>query len=174
MAETDHHTALTDTWEGFSGYTCTHKHTHICTHRCVVNVSMYVSVKPLGGVLESFLEKFWCLEIQSCVTFVFIRFLQAKVELSLKTRKVVLNYFNLDRTAHYWEASFSIWFKRPDNFLCAKHLVVQDYSADGDYLVELFPHSFTVSPILSYRLSVVEWVQCQILHGCFLLWKISF
>lgn len=40
-------------------------------------------------------------------------------------------------------------------------MVVLDYSADGDSLVETFPHCSTVSLSLNYISSAVVWILCQ-------------
>lgn len=45
--------------------------------------------------------------------------------------------------------------------MCARHLVVLDYSADGDSLVEQVPHCSTVSLSFNYTSSAVVWVYCQ-------------
>lgn len=45
--------------------------------------------------------------------------------------------------------------------MCARHLVVLDYSADGDSLVEQVPHCSTVSLSFNFTSNAVVWVDCQ-------------
>lgn len=66
-----------------------------------------------------------------------------------------MNCMDLDRTTD--NCKLLSLFNEKDTiiFLCASDLVVLDYYADGDSLVEQFPHCSRVSAILNYRSSAV-------------------
>ena len=66
-----------------------------------------------------------------------------------------MNHIKTLDGSHRQLEAFSEW-KGHNHLICARHLVVLDYSADGDSVVEQVPHCSAVSLPLQWCLSVAR------------------